>query len=136
MIKKFKFCYINWKIFFTVVKQDVASSKSVIGNLNTAVTSKFCLHHLINEIFFLFSIKLKFEKKFLPASTAPSSIGKIPASCGDLQQIGHKKSGLYSVMGSNKIQTVYCDFTKSPSDSGMDNSKRKLHILSNPFKKM
>jgi hypothetical protein len=62
----------------------------------------------------------------LPASTAPSSIGKIPASCGDLQQIGHKKSGLYSVMGSNKIQTVYCDFTKSPSDSGTANSKTKI----------
>jgi hypothetical protein len=29
-------------------------------------------------------------------------------------------------MGSNKIQTVYCDFTKSPSDSGTANSKTKI----------
>ncbi len=61
----------------------------------------------------------------MPLSTASSSIGKIPASCEDLQQIGHKKSGLYSVMGSNAIQTVYCDFIKSSSDSGTDNSKTK-----------
>ena len=66
MMEKFKFCNINWSIFLTVVKQDVASSKSVIGNLNTAVTSRFFIPYP-NEIFFSL---LKFEKKLLPASTA------------------------------------------------------------------
>lgn len=51
-------------------------------------------------------------------STAASSIGKIPVSCGDLHQIGHKKSGLYSVMGSKQVENVYCDFTKPTGDAG------------------
>jgi hypothetical protein len=43
-------------------------------------------------------------------NTAASSIGKIPTSCGDLHQIGHKKSGLFSIMGNYKIETVYLRF--------------------------
>ena len=39
-------------------------------------------------------------------------------------------------MGSNKIQTVYCDFTKSPSDSGTANSKQKISFsVKSIFKK-
>ncbi|XP_046447850.1 uncharacterized protein LOC124196719 isoform X2 [Daphnia pulex] len=55
----------------------------------------------------------------LTKSTAASSIGKIPVSCGDLHQIGHKKSGLYSVMGSKQVENVYCDFTKPTGDAGL-----------------
>ncbi|KAI9563557.1 hypothetical protein GHT06_011021 [Daphnia sinensis] len=39
-----------------------------------------------------------------------TSIGRMPTSCDDLKLIGHTKSGLYSVLGRNKVQTVYCDF--------------------------
>ncbi|EFX65556.1 vertebrate C1q and tumor necrosis factor-related protein-like protein [Daphnia pulex] len=45
----------------------------------------------------------------------------MPGSCGDLQQIGHKKSGLFSIMESNKIVNVYCDFTKPSNDSALQN---------------
>lgn len=37
---------------------------------------------------------------------------KIPTSCRDLQLMGHTKNGLYSVMGSKQVETVYCDFAK------------------------
>jgi hypothetical protein len=37
-------------------------------------------------------------------------IGHIPTSCSDLQQIGYKTNGLFSVMGNTSIETVYCNF--------------------------
>ena len=42
----------------------------------------------------------------------------MPTSCKDLSMIGHTLNGLYSVMGVKKqVESVYCDFTKTPSDS-------------------
>jgi hypothetical protein len=46
------------------------------------------------------------------------SINGLPSSCGDLKMIGHMWSGFYFVMGSAKIESVYCDFTKLPGDAG------------------
>jgi hypothetical protein len=43
-------------------------------------------------------------------NTAASSIGKMAVSCGDLHQIGHIRSGLFSSMGNYKIETVYLRF--------------------------
>lgn len=50
----------------------------------------------------------------LDAETMDISIDRIPTSCKDLHQIGHRKSGLYSVMGTNQVETVYCNFAKDP----------------------
>ena len=44
-------------------------------------------------------------------------VGK-PKSCADLWRIGHTLSGFYSVMGEDKVESVYCDFTKLPTASG------------------
>ncbi len=46
------------------------------------------------------------------------AINGLPSSCGDLKMIGHIWSGFYSVMGSAKMESVYCDFTKLPDDAG------------------
>jgi hypothetical protein len=54
-----------------------------------------------------------------PASAA-ASIGRMPNSCDDLQKIGHRKSGLFSVIGNKTVDNVYCDFTKSINDAGMN----------------
>nr|CAH0107894.1 unnamed protein product [Daphnia galeata] len=43
-------------------------------------------------------------------------IGKIPASCSDLQEIGYKTNGLFSVMGNKSIETVYCNFQSKAKD--------------------
>ncbi|XP_057365992.1 uncharacterized protein LOC130686840 [Daphnia carinata] len=44
----------------------------------------------------------------------------MPTSCQDLSQIGHVLSGLYSVMATEMVQNVYCDFTKLPGDAGFE----------------
>jgi hypothetical protein len=46
------------------------------------------------------------------------SIKGLPSSCGDLKMIGHTLNGFYSVMGSAKMKSVYCDFTKLPGNAG------------------
>ena len=40
----------------------------------------------------------------------------IPSYCEDLGLIGHTLSGLYSVMGTEQVETVYCDFSKLPNE--------------------
>jgi hypothetical protein len=42
----------------------------------------------------------------------------MPSSCKDLKLIGHTLNGLYSVMGNQSVETVYCDFTNSIDDPG------------------
>ncbi|EFX82583.1 C1q and tumor necrosis factor-related protein 5 [Daphnia pulex] len=56
----------------------------------------------------------------VPISNNPSAvaINGLPSSCADLKIIGHIWSGFYSVMGSAKMESVYCDFTKPPGDAG------------------
>ena len=46
------------------------------------------------------------------------SVNGMPKSCRELRQIGHSLSGLYSVMGEKQVESVYCNFTKQPTDSG------------------
>jgi hypothetical protein len=46
------------------------------------------------------------------------AINGLPSSCADLKMIGHIWSGFYFVMGSAMMESVYCDFTKLPSDAG------------------
>jgi hypothetical protein len=46
------------------------------------------------------------------------AINGLPTSCEDLKMIGHIWSGFYSVMGSAMMESVYCDFSKLPSDPG------------------
>jgi hypothetical protein len=46
------------------------------------------------------------------------AINGLPSSCVDLKMIGHTLSGIYSVMGSAKMESVFCDFIKLPDDAG------------------
>ncbi|XP_046456651.1 uncharacterized protein LOC124203824 [Daphnia pulex] len=46
------------------------------------------------------------------------SINGLPSSCADLKIIGHVLNGFYSVMGSAKMESVYCDFTKNDTETG------------------
>ncbi|KAI9557793.1 hypothetical protein GHT06_014542 [Daphnia sinensis] len=48
--------------------------------------------------------------KLSERTSAVTDIGKMPTSCSDLQHIGHRISGLYSVMGTRSVETVYCNF--------------------------
>jgi hypothetical protein len=44
-------------------------------------------------------------------------IGQMPTSCADLEKMGHKLSGFFSVKGSKKMEMVYCNF--HPNQNGM-----------------
>ncbi len=56
----------------------------------------------------------------VPISNNASAVAfpGIPSSCADLKMIGHTLNGIFSVMGSVKMESVYCDFTKLPDDAG------------------
>jgi hypothetical protein len=46
------------------------------------------------------------------------AINGLPSSCEDLRTIGHIWSGIFSVMGSAKMESVYCNFTLLTDDAG------------------
>jgi hypothetical protein len=47
----------------------------------------------------------------VPSSNNPSAvaINGLPSSCADLKLIGHTLNGFYFVMGSAKMESVFCD---------------------------
>ena len=53
--------------------------------------------------------------------TGQVAVNGMPKSCNDLWRIGHFLSGFYSVMGENQIESIYCDFSKLPTDLGIGN---------------
>ncbi|XP_046459077.1 uncharacterized protein LOC124205660 [Daphnia pulex] len=57
---------------------------------------------------------------YVPISDNQSAvaINGLPSSCADLKMIGHTLNGFYFVMGPAMMESVYCDFTKLPSDAG------------------
>jgi hypothetical protein len=73
--------------------------------------------------------RLNFGRTQLETSSGVHTLGRLvctglvtltglPKSCQDLWLIGHTLNGFYSVMGSAKMESVYCDFTKLPDDTG------------------
>ena len=49
----------------------------------------------------------------------PVAANGMPKSCADLRYLGHTANGLYQIMGTEKVETVFCDFTALPSDPSM-----------------
>ena len=50
------------------------------------------------------------DGKTLVAATA------MPKSCAELRYLGHVASGLYLIMGTDKVETVFCDFSVLPTN--------------------
>ena len=44
-------------------------------------------------------------------SAVSESINGMPKSCADLKQNGHTANGLYLIMGTEKVETVFCDLS-------------------------
>ena len=59
-----------------------------------------------------------FESAPMRSNQSAVSINGLPSSCSDLKMIGHILSGFYSIAGSAMMESVYCDFSKLPSDPG------------------
>ena len=60
----------------------------------------------------------KNERTAAAANESAVAINGLPSSCSDLKMIGHTLNGFYSIAGSAMIESVYCDFSKLPSDPG------------------
>ena len=84
---------------------------------------------VISDKSFLPITRLNFGRTQLASSSGIHTLGRfectgqvavsgMPKSCADLWRIGHSLSGLYSVMGTKQVASVYCDFSKLPIDSG------------------
>ena len=84
---------------------------------------------VISDKSFLPITRLNFGRTQLASSSGIHTLGRfectgqvavsgMPKSCADLWRIGHSLSGLYSVMELTQVESVYCDFSKLPADSG------------------
>ena len=55
--------------------------------------------------------------------------GPMPTGCSDVQKQGWALNGFYTVKGRvNKVGTVYCDFTKSQGEIGLENIRLKILV--------
>ena len=59
-----------------------------------------------------------FESVPMRSNQSAVAINGLPSSCDDLKIIGHTLNGFYSIAGSAMMESVYCDFSKLPSDPG------------------
>nr|CAH0111139.1 unnamed protein product [Daphnia galeata] len=75
---------------------------------------------------------MKNELNEIERTSAIVDIGRMPTSCADLQRIGNKKNGFFSIMGQNKIQTVHCNFTKQQTDQNFQNTIGYVDVKSSP----
>ncbi len=66
--------------------------------------------------------------------TGQMAVNGIPKSCQDLWRIGYTLSGMYNVMGTTMVESVYCDFTKLPNDSGINVLIDSIYKTSKLFK--
>jgi len=61
-----------------------------------------------------------------------TTVDRMPESCDDLWKIGHTLNGFYDVKGENEVRSVYCDFTKTPGDPGMETAVGVVDVKSSP----
>jgi hypothetical protein len=91
---------------------ELSSTKSAVADLTKMLNGK------IKKNFVFIWWKFK-EIEFLTDRTSEIvDIGRMPTSCFDLERMGHKLGGFFSVKGSEKMEMIYCDFF--PNQNGID----------------
>ncbi len=91
--------------------------KEIVKNFESEVTElKDKVAQQDSLLFDLFQEKN--ERTAAAANPSAVAINGLPSSCDDLKIIGHTLNGFYSIAGSTMIESVYCDFSKLPSDPG------------------
>ena len=92
--------------------------KEIVKNLESEVTK--LKDKIARQDSLLFDLIKEKNERTAAAAANPSAvaINGLPSSCDDLKIIGHTLNGFYSVVGSTMMESVYCDFSKLPSDPG------------------
>ena len=98
-----------------VLQRDENSRSSQQQNVERGYSQHFKLPYRLSEV----NITHQQSK-----STNGPSGNQYPSSCDDLYKMGHTLSGVYSVIGSRSVETVYCDFYKTQNQLGI-----KLAVL-------
>ena len=73
--------------------------------------------------------QLNFGRTISPSTYGRHTLGKLecsgrevedrmPESCDDLWKIGNTLNGFFNVKGDREMQSVYCDFSKTPGEEG------------------
>ena len=57
------------------------------------------------------------------------SVNGMPKSCVDLLRLGHTLTGLYSVAGDGRVESVYCDFSKLSTEPSKNFFVKLLYQL-------
>ncbi len=84
-------------------RTELNSTKSAVSHLATELKGKLELKNL--------NLLTNWKNLNLTARTSELiDIGQMPTSCWDLEQMGHKLSGFFSVKGSKKMEMIYCNF--------------------------
>jgi hypothetical protein len=104
-----------------------------LNSFNLSHTIHFCFKHLTTGVITRKEIlpisRLNFGRTQLDTSSGVHTLGRfecsgqvavtgMPRSCEDIWRIGHTLSGLYSVIGNQMVESVYCDLNKLPGESG------------------
>jgi hypothetical protein len=58
------------------------------------------------------------EPSTWPSTKPAETTTPMPKSCGDLKKMGYTLSGFFSIKGHKMMASVYCDFSKLPTDAG------------------
>ncbi|EFX82762.1 hypothetical protein DAPPUDRAFT_316492 [Daphnia pulex] len=110
------------------------SGSIAVNGLPTSCEDLWRIGHSLNGLYFVMEDELvknvycNFTKFFSEAGfqsligysevkNKPTYFG-MPTSCDDLERAGHISSGFYSIKGSAMMESVFCNFTKLPSDEG------------------
>ena len=97
--------------------KDLLAAKDVrLEELESKMTQQqevnVALQQKIDSIFLNYPAHSTVDNKD-KAAVAPAAM---PTSCAELRYFGQTINGLYLIMGTDKVETVFCDFSVLPSD--------------------
>ena len=92
-------------------RTELINAKSDVADLKTKLNGEMFI-----KISFLFGAE-NLNQFWTDRTSEIVDIGKMPTSCFDLERMGHKLSGFFSVKGSKKMEMIFCDF--NPNQNGI-----------------
>ena len=98
------------------MKDLLAAKDARLEELESKITQQqevnVALQQKIDSLFSNFPTHSTVDNKVKTAVAAAA----MPKSCAELRYLGHVASGLYLIMGTDKVETVFCDFSVLPTN--------------------